>query len=415
MPRKKKVEASSSFDLLSSDDFSSQVKDTMLAMASKRKSVTNVSSMQDVAKEILIWDNLYVQSAIGMKGFPYGTLVEIIGQDGVGKTSLLFTIAGEAMRAGAPFFYVETENKPMNEERVKRCLSTDATLSSKMFDKITVQTCDDIPSMVSGIEDFVDVCRNKVGVPAHIPIVCAVDSFSKLMSPNEAVGRSFYGDAGKKHQLGDSKVNFGHSKFAHQWCRMLPSWLKQNNILLFIVSHQNQSVSTGFGGGSFVSAEVSATFNRTKIGGNAFNQNAALQLIITRKGIAKLGTEKVGSLIRATVAKNSYGPEGTFFEFEVISKPYLDTGTFKQSSLYFDNTMASWIAQNGFFGSVESRKRYTCDEIGALSDKANDFCDLFRASDLPDRLGTQLKIIGYEVENTSSGELEKLEDVEQAE
>jgi len=409
MPRKKKTEESTAFDLLNTSDFSSQVKDTMMTMASKRKAVTNVSSMHDVAKELLVWDNIYVQSAIGMKGFPYGTLIELIGQDGVGKTSFLFTVAGEAMRAGSPFFYVETENKPMDEARVKRCLSTDPNMADKMFDKITVQTCDDIPSMISGIEDYVDVCRDKVGVPPHIPIVCAVDSFSKLMAPNEAVGRSFYSDSGKKNEVGEAKVNFGHSKYAHQWCRMLPSWLKQKNVILFIVSHQNQSVSTGFGGGSFMSAEVAASYNRTKIGGNAFNQNAALQLIITRKGLAKLGTEKVGTLIKATVAKNSYGPEGNIFEFEIVSKPYLDTDTYSQPSMYFGNTLASWVSQNGYFGTVETRKRYTCEEIGAVSEKADAFCTLFNDSDLPDKLGTQLKIIGYSVPDTASEELDKID------
>jgi RecA/RadA recombinase len=418
MSRKKKVETTAAFDLLSADSFSDQIKDTMLAMASKRKSVTNVSSMQDVAKEILVWDNIHAQAAIGMKGFPYGTLIEIIGQDGVGKTSFVFTVAGEAMRAGAPFFYVETENKPMDKERVKRCLGTDPSLSDKMFDRITVQTCDDIPSMVSGIEDFVDACRNKLGVPPHIPIVCAVDSFSKLMAPNESEGRSFYSDVNKKQQVGEAKVNFGHSKFAHQWCRMLPSWLRQNNVILFIISHQNQSVSTGFGGGSFMSAEVAATYNRTKIGGNAFNQNAALQLIITRKGLAKQGTDKVGTLIKATVAKNSYGPEGNVFEYEIISKPWLDTATYQQPSLYFDGTTASWLAQNSYLGVVESRKRYTCDEIGAISEKADTFCQLLNATDLTDRLGTQLRIIGYPVKDTSEDALEVLEteeEVEQAE
>jgi len=409
MPRKKKTE-SEAFDLLNSSDFSSQVKDTMMTMASKRKAVTNVSSLQDVAKELLVWDNIYVQSAIGMKGFPYGTLIELIGQDGVGKTSFLFTVAGEAMRAGSPFFYVETENKPMDEARVKRCLSTNPAIAEKMYEKITVQTCDDIPSMISGIEDYVDVCRDKIGVPPHIPIVCAVDSFSKLMSPVEAEGRSFYSDSGKKNGVGDAKVNFGHSKYAHQWCRMLPSWLKQKNVILFIISHQNQSVSTGFGGGSFMSAEVAASYNRTKIGGNAFNQNAALQLIVTRKGIAKVGTEKVGTIIKATVAKNSYGPEGNFFEFEIVSKPYLDTDTSTQPSLYFDNTLAKWLADNRFFGTMETRKRYSCEEIGALSEKADTFCQLFNESDLPEKLGSQLKIIGYKVRDTSAKELAKVED-----
>jgi len=412
MPRKKKIVETPSceFNLLEDNSFSDQVKETMLAMASKRKSASSVTAMSDLQREYVTLDSFYMQATLGMCGLPHGTLLEILGQDGVGKSSLIFTIAGNAMAQGSPFFYVETEGKPMNDERVRRCLHPDPTAAENIFSKITMQTCDDIPSMVAALEDFVEVCRNQIGVPKSTPLVCAVDSFSKLMSPNEAMGRSFYAEDAKKKEFGTDKVNFGHSKFAHQWCRILPSWLKQNNVVLMIVSHQNQQVSTGFGGGSFMSPEVAASYNRTKIGGNAFNQNAALQLILTRKGVAKRGTEKVGSIIKATVAKNSYGPEGGFFEFEVVGRPYLDTETWKQPSLYMGNTTAAWLATNKHCGVVETRKRYSCEELNIVGETAEDFYPKFMDSHLKDELGSQLNIVGYTVTDTANDELEKLED-----
>ena len=121
MPRKKKVER---LQLLILDDnsFSNQVKETMLAMAAKRKSATSVTSMSDLKREYIELDSIYMQATLGMCGFPTGTLLELLGQDGVGKSSFIFTIAGQAMAKGSPFFYVETEGKPMDEARVKRCL-----------------------------------------------------------------------------------------------------------------------------------------------------------------------------------------------------------------------------------------------------------------------------------------------------
>jgi RecA/RadA recombinase len=416
MPRKKKVEkAPASFDLLDDNSFSNQVKETMLAMAAKRKSATSVTSMSDLKRDYIELDSVYMQSTLGMCGFPTGTLLELLGQDGVGKSSFIFTIAGQAMAKGSPFFYVETEGKPMDEARVKRCLSSDPTMADKLFDRITMQTCDDIPSMVAALEDFVDVCRNQIGVPKSTPLICAVDSFSKLMSPIEAMGRSFYeGEStSKKNEFGAAKVNFGHSKFAHQWCRILPSWLNQNNVFLMVISHQNQQVSTGFGGGSFMSPEVAASYNRTKIGGNAFNQNAAVQLILTRKGVAKQGTEKVGTIIKCTVAKNSYGPEGGVFEFEVVSRPYLDTENYKQPSLYMANTTCSWLAANRYFGISETRKRYTCAEVEMIGAKADEFYDVFNESHLRDDLCAQLNVTGYQVQDTSDKQLEKLEKEEE--
>ena len=161
-----------------------------------------------------------------------------------------------------------------------------------------------------------------------------------------------------------------------------------------------------------MSPEVAASYNRTKIGGNAFNQNAALQLILTRKGVAKHGTEKVGSIIKATVAKNSYGPEGGFFEFEVIGRPYLDTETEKQPALYMANTTCSWLATNSYCGVVESRKRYSCEELNAVGDKAEDFYEKFKNSHLKDELGSQLSVVGYSVADTSDLEVEKIVDSE---
>ena len=407
MTKKKKI-IPESFSLLENSDFADQIRESMLGMAAKRKSASNVVSLKDVSRDFLKIDSIYFQSTIGMCGIPSGTLFEIIGQDGVGKSSLLFTIAGQAMSQGSPFFYVETENKIMDEARVKRCLHTDPVMAENMYGLITSQQCDDIPSMVSAIEDYAESCRNS-GVPLNVPIVCAVDSFSKLMSPTESVGRSFYAEstAGRK-EFGTDKVNFGHAKFAHQWCRMLPSWLRQRNVILLVVSHQNQKIDTGFGGGSFMSADVSAAYNKTKIGGNAFNQNAALQVILTRKGFAKLGTEKIGQVIRMTVAKNSYGPEGQVCEFEIISKPYRDTDTYKQPSVYFANTTCSWLAQNKYFGVAESRKRYTCDALDVISATADDFYVDFCNSDLPLDLGAQLSVIGYGVPNTAAEELAKV-------
>ena len=157
-----------------------------------------------------------------------------------------------------------------------------------------------------------------------------------------------------------------------------------------------------------MSPDVSAAYNKTKIGGNAFNQKAALQIILTRKGFAKQGTEKVGQLVKATVAKNSYGPEGQFCEFEIISKPYRDTDSYTQPSVYFANTTSSWLAQNQYFGVSETRKRYSCEALDVVSAKADDFYDEFCNSELPESLGCQLGLIGYSVEDTSEQELEQL-------
>src|SRR5438046_814864 len=72
------------------------------------------------------------------RGLISGTVFDIIGGDGVGKTSLIFTLIGCGMAYGCPALYVESENKQMLDIRTRQCLSSDKALAQKMFDSLTI-------------------------------------------------------------------------------------------------------------------------------------------------------------------------------------------------------------------------------------------------------------------------------------
>ena len=411
MPRtKSKTKTkSSTFDLLGSDDYANQVKETMLTLAAKKKKASGVDLYENASKaHVELTNNILFQEAIGMKGFPHGTLVEIIGQDGIGKTSLVWTIAGYAMMQNSPFFLVESEAKPMDKNRVMRCLSESRTTAKKMLDRVLISKCISILDAVSELENWVEVQRDEMGVPLEVPLFCAIDTFSKLMAPKEAEGRGFYEGAkpAKSKTLEElgTGTNFEHAKYCQKWCRTLPSWLLKNNVILVIVSNQNQKVDMGLGGGSF----SSDSYNRTKIGGNAFNQNAALQLILTREGYLIQNGEKIGTKVKATIAKNSYGPEGGGIKYELVSRPWLDDSEdYQQPALFFDNTTAEWFATNGVLNTKVERKRYTCDDLGIVSKTAHDFCKaLYEKPDLVTHLGSERQILGYPVADSSGSHVE---------
>ena len=410
MPRTKKTKTKvKTFDLLGDDDYASQVRETMLTLAAKKKKISSVDLYENASKDhVELKNNLLFQEAIGMKGVPHGTLVELIGQDGIGKTSLVWTIAGYAMLQNSPFFLVESEAKPMDKNRVMRCLSDSRSTAKKMLDRVLISKCVSILDAVSEIENWVEVQRNEIGVPIEVPLFCAIDTFSKLMAPKEAEGRNFYEGAkpSKSKTLEELGVgtNFEHAKYCQKWCRTLPSWLSKNNVILVIVSHQNQKVDMGFGGGSF----SSDAYNRTKIGGNAFNQNAALQLILTREGYLIQNGEKIGTKVKATVAKNSYGPEGGVIKYELVSRPWLDDSEdYQQPALFFDNTTADWFATNGILNTKVERKRYTCEQLGAVSKTAHDFCKiLYSDPDVVNQFGSSREILGYPVLDSSASHVE---------
>jgi RecA/RadA recombinase len=420
MPRgrpKKKVTAKT-FDLLSDGDYASQVKEAMMTMASKRKAQVVVDSYGNVSKShVELLDNVYFQHCIGMKGLPHGTLIEVIGQDGIGKTSLVLHMAGFAMRQNSPFLLIESEAKPMDKRRVMRCLSTNPELSETLVNRLLISPTNSILEAVDQLEDWVTIQRETVGVPLDTPLVCAIDSFSKLMAPKEAECRVHYqGVASDKKsktlkELGEG-TNFEHSKYAQKWCRTLPAWLERNNVILIVVSHQNQKVDMGFGGG-FVTGD---TYNRTKIGGNAFNQNAALQLILTREGYLIQNGEKVGTKIKATIAKNSYGPGGGVMRYELVSRPSLDREGYMQPALFFDNTTAEWFAKEGILGTRVDRKRYTSEELGVTAVTAHNFCEeLYRRPDIIKKISVDQNILGYCVKDSAEYELENTEEQEEPE
>ena len=115
--RPKKKTVPKTFDLLSDGDYASQVKEAMMTMATKRKAQVTVDSYENISKNYVeLRNNVYFQHCIGMKGLPHGTLIEIIGQDGIGKTSLVLTMAGHAMMQNSPFLLIESEAKPMDKK-----------------------------------------------------------------------------------------------------------------------------------------------------------------------------------------------------------------------------------------------------------------------------------------------------------
>lgn len=413
----------------------------MLNIASKRKAVSTVTRLSDVSIEFLDFMSIYFSCIVGARGPAHGSVLEIIGKDSVGKSSLLFTLAGIGMNQGSPFFYAETENKLVHPDRILRCLDTCPELARKKRDRLTIAYPDDLPSAKAEIEAFVQAARDR-GVPIEIPVIVALDSFSKLMSPTQAVGRSAYGKSAeaaekeaakkteeeknapakkaakrataKKVEFADSKVDFGHAKLAHEWCRELPAWLRKNNVIFMVVSHQNDKVQTsqGAGGGSFIDPEMVAGYNRTKRGGNATNQTSALQLVLTPKQMLKKGTTKVGDTTKVTVVKNSYGPKYGVAEFDVISRPWRDTETYRQPAISWTRPTAEWLAYNKYFGVTENRKKFSCDALGLKAVEPDELYDEFKKSELVEQLAEMYNVHGFEVPNTAEQQKGKVDEEE---
>lgn len=408
--KSKKPASVASFNLLDDDSFASRTKEALMKV---RKKGTTVDSLTNVRREILNLPPIYLQATLNSFGIQTKTLVDIIGAEGIGKTTFMFTIFGWAMLQGSPCFYVETEGKVIDEDRALRSLHTDKVLAKRMYDRLSFDQCFELQQAIDSIYAWVKLVRDpksEVYVPHHIPVVVGLDTFSKLMSSSEAEGRQLYNDQTVKGKEADAKdlgtgSNFGHAKIAQAWSRQLPNWLTMNNVILILNRHQNDKVEMNAAPGASFGGDAAAGFNTTSIGGRAFSQNAALQLILSRYKFAtkKIGEEnvKVGVDAKITVSKNSYGPNGSVCFYRVNQKCDGDTDTTYVPSLTFAPYTPEWLMSKGILEiSSKNKNCFSCRDLNLFDVNGDEFYAALQANEeLINRIGTRLRLKGYEVDD----------------
>jgi hypothetical protein len=294
----------------------------------------------------------------------------------------------------------------MAPERIKRCLSTDKAQAEKFYSRLIIDQVSDIKTAVMNLENFVIESRDAnsaIYVPQHIPIVCFQDTFSKLMSPGEAEGVSVYeGDRAPVTELG-TNANPEAAKIAHSWARRWPYFLSHYNVILFFARHLNDKVDmSGGGGGSFGGGSIAGdAYNRTSRGGKAFNQNAALQMTLSRIKYlsAKIDgqDEKVGVQGQITVVKNSYGADGKKLQYVINTVPRTDTDTYQEPSMSFATSTCDWLFNHKLLPMTKKNNNcYTAKSLDLYDVPCDEFHRVFHSKpELIEQLGKQLGIYGY--------------------
>lgn len=376
--------------------------------AKSKNSPTGFRTMAEIQRSMIPYKHFYLQWALANYGMIEGCVMEIIGAEHLGKSTLCFYLMGGALEVGVPCALQETENKELTVEWAGRALSSDRAKAEKMLKRIGVMKTFSLSQMDEQMTSWFEIRRGvkpskaKV-VPLDTPMLMVVDSWSKMLSDAEAAGVYDYGDnlsaeKKRKAKATGEATNFGHAKFAQAWTRKLPSFLNTHNGCILMVSHQNDKVDMSGGGASFMSAEMGALYNKTKIGGRALNQNAAVQLIMAHKGLIKnSNNDKIGSTVRVRVAKNSYGPKDVVFEYDLYHADHDDTETWLSPSIDFDRPMCDLFAEKGILQTTVERKRYSSPVLGLTGATAREFSAAFHANtELKNEVGAMLGIRGYD-------------------
>lgn len=379
------------------------------AVSSRKNQSVSFKKMSEIQEGFAFpFRHFLLQYAVGQYGVPPQKIIDIIGAEGIGKSTLVMDMLGSAMDVGCPALYVECESKQIPAPRVMRALHPSITRSYKMLNRLRVEPVNSLDHMWQAIKDFVYIARGTKGnkdtprVPMHVPIVIAVDPWSKLLNPDEAAGFYNYGDnmsdaKKKKFKEISEGSNLGHAKWAHKWCRLLPAFLKQYNVVLIIVHHQNDKIDMGGGGPSFMTPEASALYNKTRIGGKALHQNTALTLILSRRGLAKNGSGDVtGNLISCRVAKNSLGHDNIKFYYELRTGYYNDTLTHMDPAINYNIGFATMCAEQKWMSTSVKGSKFSSPVLGVTEVSADEFYEAFNANqEVKFNLGRQLGINGY--------------------
>jgi RecA/RadA recombinase len=379
------------------------------AVSSRKNQSVSFKKMSEIQEGFAFpFRHFLLQYAVGQYGIPSQKIIDIIGAEGIGKSTLVMDMLGSAMDVGCPALYIECESKQIPASRVMRALHPSITRAYKMLNRLRVEPVNSLDHMWQAMKDFVYIARGTKGTkdtprgPMHVPIVIAVDPWSKLLNPDEAAGFYNYGDnmsdaKKKKFKEISEGSNLGHAKWAHKWCRLLPAFLKQYNVVLIVVNHQNDKIDMGGSAPSFMSPETSALYNKTTLGGKALRQNTALTLILSRKGLAKNGSGDItGNLITCRVAKNSLGPGDIKFYYELRSGHYNDTLTHMDSAINFNIGFAAMCAEQKWMSTSVKGSKFSSPVLGVTEVSADEFCEAFDANQaVKFNLGKQLGINGY--------------------
>lgn len=395
----------------SEEDYGVKFKAALETVSSARKNQSvSYRSMAEVQDSFAFpFKHFLMQAVTGQYGIPQKKIIDIIGGEGIGKTTLTMQMLGWAMDVGCPALYIECEAKQIQSSRVMRSMHPNIVRAYKMLSRLRVEPVNSLDHMWQTMKDFVYIARGTKGnkdtprVPMHVPIVIAIDPWSKLLNPDEAKGFYNYGDNmsdanKKKFKEINEGSNLGHAKWAHKWCRLLPTFLQQYNVVVIIVHHQNAKIDmSGGGAASYMSAEASALFNKTRIGGQALHQNTALTLILSRKGLSKNSAgEVVGNLVSCRVAKNSYGPDNAKLFWEIKTSGFNDTLGHMDPAINFNAGFATMAAEQKWMSTSVKGSKFSSPVLGVQEVTADEFYAAFEANqEVKVRLGTTLNINGY--------------------
>lgn len=136
------------------DEITERAQETIMTMSARRTNrPTQFKALNEVNKNMIPLHDVALQYLCDNPGLPEGGLIEIIGAEGTGKSTLVHHIEAAALLNGSPVYHQECENKLLHVGHIARIMSPDPAMAKKMVKAIHYDTA---RSLEESYEKFID-------------------------------------------------------------------------------------------------------------------------------------------------------------------------------------------------------------------------------------------------------------------